>query len=194
MLSLKAIQESVIASDHLRVTSDATSSDRKENLEYLDMSHYSGVVKYHPEELVITVKAGTAIKQLNEVLARESQITTFSVDKPITSIGSAYAMGCADLRDSVLGVKIIDGQGRLLTFGGQVMKNVAGYDVARLLVGSKGQLAVICEISFKVVPIRYKDLTNKNGGSEILPRATSEVLVNINQGLKNIFDPHGVFI
>jgi glycolate oxidase FAD binding subunit len=71
------------------------------------------------------------------------------------SIGAVYANGAQDISDSVLGVQIIDGTGALLNFGGQVMKNVAGYDVARLLVGSKGQLAMVTQISFKVMPDTY---------------------------------------
>ncbi|SFV88501.1 Glycolate dehydrogenase, FAD-binding subunit GlcE [hydrothermal vent metagenome] len=71
-----------------------------------------------------------------------------------------YANGGQDLSDSVLGVQIIDGNGELLNFGGQVMKNVAGYDVARLLVGSKGQLAMVTQISFKVMPSAYVDKLN----------------------------------
>jgi glycolate oxidase FAD binding subunit len=84
------------------------------------------------------------------------------------------ANGAQDISDSVLGVQIIDGTGEFLNFGGQVMKNVAGYDVARLLVGSKGQLAMVTQISFKVMPDTYVGKLNasvklENFDTRILP-------------------------
>jgi glycolate oxidase FAD binding subunit len=105
------------------------------------------------------------------------------------SIGAAYAIGALDLSDSVLGVQLIDGSGELLNFGGQVMKNVAGYDVSRLLVGSKGRLALITQISFKVMPTRYvKNLKKrqKTLSDNVLRR-------NFEDKLKAVFDPKGIF-
>ena len=107
------------------------------------------------------------------------------------SIGAAYATGGADLSDSVLGVKIIDGRADLLNFGGQVMKNVAGYDVARLLVGSQGKLALITQISMRVWPKSYVD------DAKLMPKTnktTTALQQKISQNLKNAFDPQGVFI
>jgi hypothetical protein len=80
-----------------------------------------------------------------------------------------YANGAQDISDSVLGVQIINGTGVLLNFGGQVIKNVAGYDVARLLVGSKGQLAMVTQISFKVMPDTYVGKLNAAVKSFLLP-------------------------
>jgi glycolate oxidase FAD binding subunit len=131
------------------------------------------------------------------VLAENNQVTSFNVDSVEgDTIGSAYAKGSADLRDAILGIKIIDGQGRLLTFGGQVMKNVAGYDVARLLVGSKGQLAIICDISFKVIPKIYGTKKKSIVFTTLKPNEKKSIATKkcINHGLKNIFDPLGVFI
>ena len=156
------------------------------NAEWLD---YAGVVEYYPEELVMTVKAGTTIAELKKQLKKNNQSLTFYTKDESVSIGAVYANGGEDISDSVLGVQIIDGNGEALNFGGQVMKNVAGYDVARLLVGSKGKLAVITQISFKVLPSAYiGDLTApiKAGDNPILRD-------EIEQRLKSIFDPKGVF-
>ncbi|KAA0444220.1 MAG: FAD-binding protein, partial [Candidatus Thioglobus sp.] len=119
------------------------------------MLDYAGIVEYYPEELVLTVKAGTKIPTIHAELKKHNQALPFFTNNDCNSIGAAYANGGQDLADSVLGVQIIDGNGELLNFGGQVIKNVAGYDISRLLVGSKGHLAIITQISFKVLPIAY---------------------------------------
>jgi glycolate oxidase FAD binding subunit len=91
----------------------------------------------------------------------------------------------------VLGVQIINGKGDLLNFGGQVMKNVAGYDVSRLLVGSMGKLAVITQISFKVFPEKMVQESRVR-----LQKRSSDSLLRkqIEKRLKDVFDPYGVFI
>jgi glycolate oxidase FAD binding subunit len=156
------------------------------NAEWLD---YAGVVEYYPEELVMTVKAGTTIAELKKQLSKNNQSLTFYTKDDSASIGAVYADGGQDISDSVLGVQIIDGDGEALNFGGQVMKNVAGYDVARLLVGSKGKLAVITQISFKVLPSAYV-------GELLAPvksNNNSVLRVEIEQRLKSVFDARGVF-
>ncbi|MCS5586775.1 MAG: FAD-binding protein [Gammaproteobacteria bacterium] len=156
------------------------------NAEWLD---YAGVVEYYPEELVMTVKAGTTIAELKKQLSKNNQSLTFYTKDDNDSIGAVYASGGQDISDSILGVKIIDGDGEALNFGGQVMKNVAGYDVARLLVGSKGKLAVITQISFKVLPSAYV-------GELFAPVKSnndSALRVEIEQRLKSVFDARGVF-
>ncbi len=133
-----------------------TSTNKK-----LSIADYQGIVSYQASELVITVKAGTSLQELQQVLASKNQMLSFEPpDYGNSSIGGTYACALSgsaqafrgSLRDFVLGIKIINGEGKILSFGGQMMKNVAGYDVARLLVGSKGSLAVVAEISFKVLP------------------------------------------
>lgn len=110
---------------------------------------------------------------------------------PQSTIGSIYARGNADLRDAVLGVRIIDGQARELNFGGTVMKNVAGYDIARLLAGSQGKLAIICDISLKVFPKAYlTDLEH----IAIKQCNSSPARQRIEDGLKEIFDPNHLFV
>ena len=169
------LQTLVRASDNLHI-----------NTEWLD---YAGVVEYYPEELVITVKAGTSIKEIKKTLAKNSQSLTFFVSDDKSSIGAVYANGGQDLSDAILGVQIIDGRAELLNFGGQVMKNVAGYDVARLLVGSKGQLALITQISFKVLPSSYVDELT----APTKLATSSKLTQQIEQRLKQVFDPKGVF-
>jgi glycolate oxidase FAD binding subunit len=157
----------------------------------LNMSAYSGLVGYQPEELVMTVKAGTTLNYIESILAHNDQILPFSIENTeLTTIGGAYAIGSPELRDAVLGVKVIDGQGRILNFGGKVMKNVAGYDVSRLLVGSKGQLAAICEISLRVLPKAYPVSTS----SAHIEHEPSEIRQQLEQRLKQVFDPKGIFV
>ena len=159
------------------------------NSELLD---YSGVVEYYPEELVITLKAGTLIAEIKKQLEKNNQSLPFYTDDDSVSIGAVYAQGAQDLSDCVLGVQIIDGTGELLNFGGQVMKNVAGYDVARLLVGSKGKLAIITQISFKVMPQTYIGKIDKPSFS-IIDKPSSSIRQEIERRLKQVFDPKGVF-
>lgn len=156
------------------------------NSDWLD---YAGVVEYYPEELVMTVKAGTTIAQIKKQLKQNNQTLPFYTADVNDSIGAIYANGGQDISDSVLGVQIIDGNGEALNFGGQVMKNVAGYDVARLLVGSKGHLAIITQISFKVLPSSYV--------GELPPpiqhKSNSVLRTKIEQRLKSVFDPKNIF-
>ncbi len=119
------------------------------------------LVSFEPSELVVQVQAGFPIKDLVDMLARENQMLAFDPpDFGDSTIGGVIASGISGsrrpfqgaVRDFVLGVSMIDGQGKPLVFGGQVMKNVAGYDVSRLMVGSLGCLGVITEVSLKVLP------------------------------------------
>src|SRR5690625_5105851 len=133
------------------------------------LTEHQGVIDYEPSELVITVKGGTTIAELQELLASKGQFLPFEPPMfgPDATIAGCVAAGLAGprraqaggVRDFMLGVKIIDGQGRLLTFGGQVMKNVAGYDVSRLMAGSLGTLGIITELSIKVLPLPIQEQT-----------------------------------
>jgi len=130
--------------------------------ELLDTRAYSGVVSYEPTELVITVRAGTPLAEIEATLAAAGQMLAFEPPHfgASATAGGAVAAGLSGprratagaLRDYVLGVKLLDGRGELLSFGGQVMKNVAGYDVSRLMAGSLGTLGLILEASLKVLP------------------------------------------
>ena len=135
---------------------------REQQGEPIDMSVWSGVVDYQPSELVITVRAGTTISELRQVLALENQVLA---SEPPESEGKATVGGtlacnlsgparpwCGSIRDHVLGLRIINGKAEHLRFGGQVMKNVAGYDVSRLQAGAMGTLGILTEVTLKVIP------------------------------------------
>jgi glycolate oxidase FAD binding subunit len=128
----------------------------------LDVSGYHGVVDYDPSELVLTARAGTPLVEIEQLLSDNGQMLPFEPPHfgPHATLGGCVAAGLSgprrpyagSVRDFVLGVRLLDGQGQDLRFGGQVMKNVAGYDVSRLLAGSLGTLGVMLEISLKVLP------------------------------------------
>ena len=130
--------------------------------EIVDMAPYAGIVAYEPKELVVTVRAGTRLAVLEAALAAERQMLAFEPPHfgAGATIGGAVAAGLSgprrpyagSLRDFVLGTRIVNGKGEDLSFGGRVIKNVAGYDVSRLMAGALGTLGVITEISFKVLP------------------------------------------
>lgn len=131
--------------------------------EPLDTTVLTGVASYEPSELVVTARAGTPLAALEAELAEQGQCLPFEPPRfaPGGTVGGMVAAGLSGparasvgaVRDYVLGVTVLDGRGEALTFGGQVMKNVAGYDVSRLMAGSLGMLGVICEVSLKVLPL-----------------------------------------
>ena len=132
------------------------------NFSKLDTRTYSGILEYQPEELVITACAGTPLKEIEVALKEKNQVLAFEPPHfgEHATFGGAIAAGLAgpgritvgNFRDFVLGARILDGKGQDLSFGGKVMKNVAGYDVSRLLPGSLGTLALLLEASVKVLP------------------------------------------
>lgn len=129
----------------------------------LSTAEHSGIVSYDPVELVVTVRAGTRLSALHKALAEHHQMLPF--EPPCfgedSTIGGAVATGLSGprrpwagaARDFVLGTRVITQEGKLLRFGGEVMKNVAGYDLSRLMTGAQGTLGVLADISFKVLPI-----------------------------------------
>ena len=130
--------------------------------EALDVGGLAGISSYEPTELVVTVRAGTPLCELEAALDEGGQCLAFEPPRfsPGGTVGGMVAAGLSgparasagSVRDHVLGVTLLNGRGELLTFGGQVAKNVAGYDVSRLMAGSWGILGVICEVSLKVMP------------------------------------------
>ncbi len=137
--------------------------------ELLDTTGYSGVVSFEPTELVITARCGTPLAEVAAVLAERGQMLAFEAPSfgAGATIGGVFAAGLSGprrmavgaVRDFVLGANLLDGEARLKEFGGQVMKNVAGYDVSRLLCGSLGILGLVTEVSFKVLPIPPAEAT-----------------------------------
>jgi glycolate oxidase FAD binding subunit len=139
--------------------------------ELLSTTAYRGVVSYEPSELVVTVRAGTPLLELESLLAERGQCLPFEPPHfgAGSTVGGMVASGLSgparasagSVRDYVLGLVLVNGRGEVLTFGGQVMKNVAGYDVSRLMVGALGTLGLIAEVSLKVLPVAPAEATLK---------------------------------
>jgi len=130
--------------------------------EVLSTRWLTGVVDYQPKELVLTARAGTPLAEIESLLVEQNQMLAFEPPHfggPAT-LGGSIAAGLSGprrpyagaARDFVLGVRMIDGTGQPLRFGGQVIKNVAGYDVSRLMAGALGTLGLLTEVSLKVLP------------------------------------------
>ncbi len=137
--------------------------------EVLDLREFTGVISYEPSELVVTARAGTPLAELEALLAAQGQCLPFEPPHfgGQATVGGMLASGLSGparasvgaVRDYVLGLKLLNGKGEHLTFGGQVMKNVAGYDVSRLMAGAMGTLGLVTEISLKVLPVAPLEAT-----------------------------------
>lgn len=135
----------------------------------VQVAPHTGIIAYEPSELCITARAGTRLQDIEALLAANGQMLAFEPPcfSPDSTIGGVVASGLAgparpwsgSVRDHVLGVKLITGYGKVASFGGQVMKNVAGYDISRLITGSMGTLGLILEVSLKVMPRPATELT-----------------------------------
>ena len=135
----------------------------------LETQIYAGIVEYDPTELVITARAGTSLAAIESATRARGQMLAFEPPHfgEGSTLGGAVASGLSGprrpyagaVRDSVLGVRILDGTGQDLSFGGRVMKNVAGFDVARLMTGALGTLGVITEVSLKCLPLPRSEST-----------------------------------
>ena len=165
---INRIQEAASRQKPLRLRGGGTKDFYGQALQgdVLDTRDYHGILSYEPSELVITVRAGTSLAEVESLLAQHGQCLPFEPPHFAdgggqATVGGMVAAGLAgparasvgSVRDYVLGVRMINGKGEDLTFGGQVMKNVAGYDVSRLMAGSLGTLGLIAEVSLKVLPI-----------------------------------------
>jgi len=153
--------------------------------EPFDTRALRGIVQYEPTELVVTARCGTPLAELEAALHERQQRLAFEPPHfgDGATLGGAVATGlsgpgraaCGSARDFVLGVRLLDGRGDDLAFGGQVMKNVAGYDVSRLVTGALGTLGVLLEVSLKVLPIPSARLTLRQqaGADEAIRRVNA---------------------
>ncbi len=168
----KQIQDAAATGQGLRIrggNSHRFMEDSPGESQLLDTREHRGVVAYEPTELVVTVKAGTPLADLEALLATQGQSLPFEPPHWAVggTVGGMVAAGLSGparasvgaVRDYVLGVGLINGRGEHLTFGGQVMKNVAGYDVSRLVAGSRGRLGVLTQVSLKVLPVAPAEAT-----------------------------------
>ena len=162
------LQSAVVAAAEARTALKIAGSGSKRHIAargagaLLSTLDHTGVIDYQPQELFVHVRAGTPLRELERVLAAENQI--LPCDPPQFTgggtVGGAIACGVSGparpwrgaVRDSLLGIEIINGYGERLSFGGRVMKNVAGYDITRLMAGAGGRLGVILSATFKVLP------------------------------------------
>lgn len=135
----------------------------------LDTRSYRGIVNYDPSELIVTARCGTPLAEIEDVLAAHAQFLPFEAPMfdMTTTLGGAVAAGLSGprrvstgaIRDFVLGATLLNAHSELLHFGGEVMKNVAGFDVSRLLCGSLGVLGLITRVSLKVMPQPRSEIT-----------------------------------
>ena len=158
------VRQAAAAGTALRIRGGDTKAfyGRTTTGEKLDVSGHRDIVSYEPTELVITARAGTPLDEVEAALAEKGQVLPFEPPHfgKAATLGGAVACGLSGpsrpysgaVRDLVLGVVCVNGRGERLSFGGQVMKNVAGYDVSRLMVGAMGTLGVLLEVSLKVLP------------------------------------------
>lgn len=151
----------------------------------LNTAGHRGILSYEPTELVLTARAGTPLTEIEAALEGAGQMLAFEPPHfgAGATLGGAVATGLAgprrpfagSVRDAVLGCRIVNGKGEILAFGGQVMKNVAGFDLSRLMVGALGTLGVLLEISVKVLPRPECERTL------VFPLAGSEALAAMNR-------------
>ena len=137
--------------------------------EVVDTRVYAGIVDYEPTELVLTARAGTSLAAVESAMRSRGQMLAFEPPHfgEGATLGGVVACGLSGprrpyagaVRDLILGVRVLDGVGEHLTFGGQVMKNVAGFDVARLMTGALGTLGLVTEVSLKCLPCPKSEAT-----------------------------------
>ncbi|MCB1903056.1 MAG: glycolate oxidase subunit GlcE [Gammaproteobacteria bacterium] len=151
----------------------------------LTVDSHCGVINYEPKELVLTARAGTRLDEIEAVLLAQRQMLAFEPPHfgNNATLGGSIACGfsgprrpyAGSARDFVLGVRIINGSGDMLRFGGEVMKNVAGYDISRLMCGALGTLGVLLDVSLKVLPVPECEITL------VQERSQAEAIKVVNQ-------------
>jgi glycolate oxidase FAD binding subunit len=153
--------------------------------EPLSLAGHAGILSYEPSELVVTARSGTPLAELEAALESQGQMLAFEPPHlgPEATIGGCVAAGLSGprrpyggaVRDHVLGVRLLNGRGEVLRFGGEVMKNVAGYDLSRLMVGALGTLGVLLDVSLKVLPRPAVEITLRR------PASAAEAIETMNR-------------
>ncbi len=165
--SVRDVQEYVCSNEQVVIVGgqskvSPTSNQIISAVSHLNLAELTGIIEYDPSEFTITAKAGTRLSELADVLAKHGQYMPFDpplVDRGAT-LGGCTAAGISGpsrlryggLRDFVLGVRLVDGAGNFISAGGKVVKNAAGFDIPKLMVGSWGSLGVLTEVTLKVFP------------------------------------------
>ena len=165
------IRAAAAAHAPLRIVGGGTKDFYGQDLvgERFETAAHRGIVDYDPTELVITARCGTPLLEIEQALATGRQMLAFEPPHfgSNATLGGCVAAGLSGprrpyagaVRDVVLGVYLLDGRGDDLSFGGRVMKNVAGFDVSRLITGSLGTLGVVLEVSLKCLPLPRTEQT-----------------------------------
>lgn len=195
---VERVQSAFTRGEQLNITGNGTKTfmGRKQEGHAFDIAGHTGVVSYNPAELVMIARSGTTIEEINHTLAESGQI--LPCESPLNgnaTLGGVMACNQSGparpwrggIRDCVLGLHMINGKGEYLRFGGQVIKNVAGYDIARLQAGAMGSLGVLTEISFKVIPKPAAQQTIA------VPLAAEEALDRMNATLSQSMPLSGAF-
>jgi len=167
------VAEAIVDKTPLRISSGNTKSfyGNTVDAKNINLLEHTGIIEYQPSELVVTVRSGTLLSELENELKTNNQMLAFEPPQHgvNTTIGGIIACGlsgprranCGSARDFVLGTNIINGKAERCRFGGQVMKNVAGYDASRLMVGAQGTLGILLDISLKVLPVHETEISLK---------------------------------
>ncbi len=186
------LQAAIAEATPLALVGNGTKSflGRAVQAEPLALSGHTGILSYQPTELVLTARCGTPLSEIESALAGQGQMLSFepprfasSEDGSGATLGGAIAAGLSgparpywgSARDLVLGARVLTGRAEVLRFGGEVMKNVAGYDVSRLMVGAMGTLGILLDISVKVLPLPAATQTL------VLECALEDALIRMNQ-------------
>jgi glycolate oxidase FAD binding subunit len=164
MLNLTILQDFILSHEKVRLcgSGSKTALHGGDGAAVFSMSSYSGMIEYQPQEFTFTAWAGTPLREVEQALAQHGQYLPF--DPPLVergaTLGGTVASGLSGpgryryggLRDFILGVRFMDGQGRLIHGGGKVVKNAAGFDLPKLMVGSLGRYGALTALTFKVFP------------------------------------------
>ena len=161
---IDAVRQSIETGVRLSIRGGDTKAfyGRRQEGTPLDVSGHAGIVSYEPTELVLTARSGTSVAEIEHTITDRNQMLAFEPPRFGDGATLGGTVGCGlsgprrpfagSVRDFVLGTRMVNGRGEDLRFGGQVMKNVAGYDVSRLMTGSMGTLGLLLEVSLKVLP------------------------------------------
>ncbi len=188
------LQQQVLDAFHNETPLNITGSGSKTFLgrisqgQAVDISTHRGIVEYDPLELVLTARSGTTLQDIEAVLADANQMLAFEPPHFGDNATLGGTIACAlsgprrpysgSARDFVLGCKMLNGRGEILRFGGKVMKNVAGYDVSRLMVGAYGTLGILLEISLKVMPRPAASITVASVSSAVQALSNMSALLS----------------
>lgn len=169
-----------------RVTVSGTTSS-PDSVRRVDLQKMNSVVDYPARDMTVTVQAGMAVSELKKILAEEKQQLPIDEFDSSISVGALVASdiagprqyGYGTLRDYVIGIEAVDGRGRVFHAGGRVVKNVAGYDLCRLMVGSRGSLGILTQVTFKLKPLPEQSVSRSYRFGDVADFETALTRLNV---------------